>query len=65
MWGKKIIMYYRRITTAKVADDFGISLGSTCDNFSNVLSIKRMAAKLILKLLYFLQKQRRMEIAQQ
>ena len=55
----------RRITIREVADDVGISIGSCQEIFSNVLGIKRVAAKFVAKLLNFEQKQRRMEVAQE
>ena len=51
----------RRITIREVANDVGISIGSCHEIFSNVLGMKRVAAKL----LTFEQKQRRMEVAQE
>ena len=55
----------RRITIREVADDDGISIGLCHEIFSNVLGMKRVAAKFVPKLLNFEQKQRRMEIAQE
>ena len=48
-----------------VADDVGISFCSCQANFTDVLVIKRAAAKIVPKLLNFEQKQRRMDIAQE
>ena len=55
----------RRITIRELADDVGISIGSCHEIFSNVLGMKRVAAKFVLKWLNFAQKQRRMEVAQE
>ncbi|XP_033610182.1 uncharacterized protein LOC111871520 isoform X2 [Cryptotermes secundus] len=62
---KAMIMNDRRITIREVADDVGISIGSCHEIFSNVLGMKRVAAKFVPKLLNFEQKQRRMEVAQE
>ena len=62
---KEMVMNDRRITIREFADDFGISTGSCHEIFSNVLGIKRMAAKFVPKLLNLEQKQRRMEVAQE
>ena len=61
---KEMVMNDCRITIREVADDVGISIGSCHKIFSNVLSMKRVAAKFVPKLLNFEQKQRRMEVAQ-
>ena len=61
----EMVMNDRRITIRKFADDVGISIGSCHAIFSNVLSMKRVAAKFVPKLLTFEQKQRRMEVAQE
>jgi hypothetical protein len=50
---KKVVMNDRRITIAEVADEVGISIGSCYNIFSNVLGMKRVAAKFIRKLLNF------------
>ena len=55
----------RRITIREVADDFGISIGSSHEIFSNVLGMKRRTATFVPKLLNFEQKQRRIEVAQE
>ena len=55
---KEMVMNDRRITIREVADDVGISIGSCHDIFSNVLGMKRVAAKSVPKLLNFEQKQR-------
>ena len=55
----------RRISIREVADDVGISFGSCQAIFQDVLGMKREAAKVVPKLLYFEQKQRRMDIAQE
>ena len=60
-----MVMNDRRITISEVADDVGISIGSCHKIFSNVLGMKRLAAKFVPKLLNFQQKQRRMEVAQE
>ncbi|XP_029665557.1 uncharacterized protein LOC115236955 [Formica exsecta] len=62
---KKIIMDNRRITIREVADDVGISFGSCQVIFSDVLGLRRVAAKFVLKLLNFDQEQCRMDIAQE
>ena len=54
----------RRITIKELAGDVGISFGSSQAIFTNVLNIKRAAAKIVSKLLNFEQKQRRMDIGQ-
>ena len=48
---KKMILDYRRITITEVVDDVGLSSGSCQAIFTNVLGIKRAAAKIIPKLL--------------
>ena len=55
----------RRITIREVANDVGIPIGSCHEIFSNVLGMKRVAAKFVPKLLNFEQKQWRMEVAQE
>ena len=62
---KEMVMNDRRITIREVADDVGISIGSCHESFSNVLGMKRVAAKFVPKLLNFEKKQRRMEVAQE
>ena len=62
---KEMAMNDRRITIREVADDDDISIGSCHEIFSNVLGMKRVAAKFVPKLLNFEQKQRRMEVAQE
>ena len=49
---KEMVMNDRRITIREVADD-GISIGSCNEIFSNVLGMKRVAAKFVPKLLNF------------
>ena len=61
---KKIVMENRRITIREVAEDVGISVGSCHEIFSNILGLRRVAAKFVLNLLNFDQKTRRMTIAQ-
>ena len=48
---KKIILNIRRITIREVGDDVGISFGACQTIFTDVLSIKRVAAKIVAKLL--------------
>ena len=61
----KIIMENRQITIREVAEDIGISVGSCHAIFSDILGLKRVAAKFVPKLLNFDQKARRMTIAQE
>ncbi|XP_060845908.1 protein GVQW3-like [Rhopalosiphum padi] len=61
----KMVMNDRRIRIREVADEVGISIGSCHNIFSNVLGMKRVAAKFIPKLLNFDQKNNRMNIAQE
>ena len=49
---KEMVMNERRITIREVADDVGISIGSCHEFFSNVLGMKRVAAKFFPKLLH-------------
>ena len=60
---KKMISDNRRIIIREVADNFGISFGLCQAIFTDVLGMKRAAAKIVPKLLNFEQKQRRMDIA--
>ena len=62
---KKIVMENRRITIREVAEDGGISVGSCHAIFSDILDLKRVAAKFVPKLLNFDHKTRRMTIAQE
>lgn len=62
---EKMVLNDRRITIREVADEVGISIGSCHNIFSNVLGMKRVAAKFIPKLLNFDQKNNRMNIAQE
>lgn len=62
---KEMVMNDCRITIRKVADDVGISVGLCHEIFTDVLGMKRVAAKFVPKLLNFEQKQRRMEVAQE
>ena len=48
---KEMVMNDRRITIREVADDVGISIGQCHGIFSNVLGMKRVAAKFVPKLL--------------
>ena len=61
---KKMIVDNRRITNREVADVVGISFSSCQTIFTDVLGIKRAAAKIVPKLLNFKQKPCRMDIAQ-
>ena len=54
---KKMILDNRRITIRRRADDVGISFGSCEAIFTDVLGIKRAAAKIVPKLLNFEQKE--------
>ena len=58
-----MILDSRRMNIRKVADNVGISFGLCQDIFASVLGMKRAAAKIVLKLLYFEQKQHRIDIA--
>ena len=62
---KKIVMENRRITIKEVSEDVGTSVGSCHAIFSDILGLKRVAAKFVPKLLNFDQKIRRMTIAQE
>ena len=62
---QKMILDNRRITIKEVADDVGISFGLCQAIFTDVLGIKRAAAKIVPKLLNFKQKPCRMDIAQE
>ena len=53
------------MTIREVAHDVGISIGSCHEICSNVLGMKRVAAKFFPKLLNLEQKQQRMEVAQE
>ena len=46
---KKIVMENRRITIREVPEDAGISVGSSYAIFSDILSLKRVAAKFVPK----------------
>ena len=48
---KNIVKKNRRITIREVAEDVGISVGSCHEIFSDVLGMKRVAAKFVPKLL--------------
>ena len=50
---KKWFMNDRRLTIRDVSNDVGISIGSCHEIFSNVVGMKRMAAKFVPKLLNF------------
>lgn len=62
---KKMVLANRRITVREVAEDVGISIGSCHAIFSDVLGMRRVAAKFVPKLLNFDQKNRRMSLAQE
>lgn len=62
---KAIVLANRRITIREAAEEIGISYGSCEAIFTNVLNMKRVAAKFVPKLLNFQQKQHRVTIAQQ
>ena len=59
-----MILNNRRITIREVADDVGISYGSSQAMLTDVLGLQRVAAKIVPKLLNFEQKHRRMDIGQ-
>ena len=60
-----MVLNKRRITTRDVADDVRISTDSCQAIVTDVLGIKLAAAKIVLKLLNFDQKQRCIDIAQE
>ena len=60
---KKIVIKNRWITIREIAEDIGISVDSCHAIFSDILGLKRMAAKFVPKLLNFGQKTRLMTIA--
>ena len=62
---KKMILNNRRITIREVADDVGILFGLCKAIFTDVLGMKRSAAKIPSKLLYFEQRLRHMDMAQE
>ena len=62
---KKMRLDSHRITIRVVADDVDISFGLCEAIFTDLLGMKRAAAKIVPKLLNFKQKQRRMDIAQE
>ena len=62
---KKIGMENRRISIREVAENVGISVGSCNAIFSDILGLKRVAAKFVSKLLNFHKKTRRMTITQE
>ena len=55
---KKMILDNPRITIREVTDDIGISFVSCQTIFTAVFGMKRVAVKIVPKLLYFEQKQR-------
>ena len=58
-------MENRRITIGEVAEDVSISVGSCHAIFSDILGLRRVAAKFVPKFLDFNQKTHRMTIAQE
>ena len=60
-----MILDNRRITIREVADDVGITFSSFQDMFTDVLDLKRAAAKTVPKLLNLEQKQCCMDTAQE
>ncbi|UYV67212.1 POLR2B [Cordylochernes scorpioides] len=60
---EKMILANRRITVKEVAEDLNISIGSCHSIFINDVSMRRVAAKFVQKLLNCDQKQHRMNIA--
>jgi hypothetical protein len=50
---EKMVMNDNRMIIREVSDEVGISIGSCHNIFSNVLAMKRVAAKCIPKLLNF------------
>ena len=60
---KKMILANRRITMTEVADDVGISFGSSQAIFMDVIGVKRAVAIIVPKLQNFEQNQRRIGIA--
>ena len=50
---KKIVMENRRINIRKISEDFGILVGSFHAIFSDILGLKRVAAKFVPQLLNF------------
>ena len=62
---KKKNVHNRRITIREVTDDIGISFRSCQAIFTNILGMKRAAAKIVPELLDFKQKQCCIDIAQE
>ena len=62
---KEIVVENRRITVREVAEDDRISVGSCHAIFSDILGLKRVAAKFVPKLLNFDQKTLRITISQE
>ena len=58
---RKMILNNRRIIIRGLTDDVGISFGSCQAIFVDVLGMKRTAVKIVPRLVYFEQKQRRSE----
>ena len=50
---KKIVIKNRQITIREVSEDVGISVGSCHAIFSDILGLKRVAAKFVPQLLNF------------
>ena len=57
-----MVLDSRRITVREVVNDIGISVGSCQAIFTDVLGLKRAAAKTVQNLLYFEQTQHGMDI---
>ena len=62
---KKVVLDNRRITIRELADDVGILFGLCQGIFMDILGMKRESAKIFPKLLNFVQKQRRLDSAQE
>ena len=60
-----MILDIRRITIKEVADDVGTQFGSCQVILTDVLGMKRVAAKIVSKLLNIEQKQRHLDIPQE
>ena len=62
---KKTVLEDRRVGIREVAEALNISYGSTQHIVVHVLGMKRVAARLVQKDLYFLRKERRVEVAKE
>ena len=62
---KEIVLENRRVGIREIAEALNISYGSTQHILVNVLGMKRIAARLVPKDLNFLQKARRVEVAEE